>query len=950
VTSISDTFFARTLRILARIVIRHPKMLIGLQLALVAVCVVYTCFHLKFDMSRDNLVGADKTYHQVFMKFQKEFPAQDQLAVVIESKNPDRNRQFVERLAAKLAPETNLFTDIFYKGDLASLGQKALLFVPLDDLKELRQQLVAYRPFISEFTQATNLESFFALINRQFRTAKHETNAENNALLAAIPALQRIITQATETLSMSGHPVSPGVDALFGSGAQAQQRMYITFATNQIYLVTARARNAGLLPKAITRMRTLLAETEMEVPGLNVGLTGEPVLDYDEMLQSQRDSTRASIVSLLLCALIFIYAYNGTGRPLKAVACLVVGLGYSMGFTTATIGHLNILTITFAPILIGLAIDFGVHFISRFEEEVRRGLTPEEAVETAMVFTGQGIVTGALTTATAFLAMGLTDFRGIQEMGIISGGGLMLCLIPMLTMLPAMLIWGRQNTLDHEEGMPAHHRAQIERLWLDRPGLVMGLALALCALGALEFPKVRFDYNLLDMQSKGLPAVVYEKKLLFSGTSVLYAAVVADSLEQARQFEEKLQGLPSVASVDGSDRGPAIYDLLTRDQSEKLGLVQAIKEEVSQFQFAEEDTNSASTLAPAFREEPAALPAGYTSVHLHALSVTLYSTMGYLGLAADEARKEDPKVAAQLLAVRQAISDFRVKILSGDPAVPERLQEYQQALFDDIRQTFQSLRTQDGSSRLLPEDLPPALRAEFVGQTGKYMVQVYPAGNIWQHDVQGKFLAEIRSALGNYSDRLTGTPVQLYEYTTLLKDSYEQAALYALGVIAIMIYVHFRSLPCVVLALLPVAIGSAWTLALMGLAHIPFNPANIMTLPLVIGIGVTNGIQILNRVAEEGNAGILAKSTGKAVLVSGLTATVGFGSLALGQHQGIQSLGLVMATGIAACLIAGLTFLPALLHILDRAGWSVTEKRPSSSNAEPPLGLEEPRYKPQSGE
>src|SRR5208283_1288235 len=139
----------------------------------------------------------------------------------------------------------------------------------------------------------------------------------------------------------------------------------------------------------------------------------------------------------------------------------------------------------------------------------------------------------------------------------------------------------------------------------------------------------------------------------------------------------------------------------------------------------------------------------------------------------------------------------------------------------------------------------------------------------------------------------------------------------------------------------PVAIGTLWLAGLMGATGVAINLADIMTLPLVIGIGVTNGIQILNRVAEEGNAGILAKSTGKAVLVSGLTAIVGFGSLSLGKHQGIESLGLVMATGLAACLIAALTFLPALLHILERAGWSVTTERPSSGNAEPPLGLEE---------
>ena len=697
--------------------------------------------------------------------------------------------------------------------------------------------------------------------------------------------------------------------------------MYITFASNRIYLVTSRARNADLIPAAVQRMRQLMRQTAIEVPGLNVGLTGEPVLDFDEMRQSQRDSTLASIVSLLICAVIFIYAYRETGRPLKAVVCLMIGLGYSMGFTTLAVGHLNILTITFAPILIGLAIDFGVHFITRYEEETRQRHAPKDAVEKAMVFTGQGIVTGALTTAVAFLAMGLTNFKGIQEMGIISGGGLVLCLIPMMTMLPALLLRGRQNVIEGEVGMPAEKRARIERLWLERPGWIIGFALALCLAAATQFNKVNFDYDLLDMQSKGLASVVYDEKLAHSGESVLHAAILADSLEQARQYEQAVIHLPTVASVDGSDKGDAIFDLLTRDQSSEIQLVQLIKEDVSGLKFSPVDTND---------------------VALHELSRTLWSTMSYLNLGADMS-KDRPEVAAKLRALAEAISDFRVKMLSADPAIPERLKDYQEALFNDIRQTFTAIQTQDTSTRLRPEDLPPALRARFIGRTGKCQVWVFPKADVWQHENQRKFIAELRSALAGNESRVTGTPVQLYEYTTLLVESYKQAALYALGFIAFMVYLHFRSVVCVVLSLLPVAMGSAWTLGLMGIAGVPFNPANIMTLPLVIGIGVTNGIQILNRVAEEQTANILGKSTGKAVLVSGLTAITGFGSLMLGEHQGIQSLGLVMSAGIAACMIAGLTFLPALISILGRIGWSVANKTPSGSDATPPLGVEELR-------
>ena len=152
-----------------------------------------------------------------------------------------------------------------------------------------------------------------------------------------------------------------------------------------------------------------------------------------------------------LCALIFIYGYQETGRPLKATFCLLIGLGYTLAFTTLTVGHLNILTITFMPMLIGLAIDFGVHLITRYEEELRLGRSEAEALRTAMVFTGQGIFTGALTTAVAFLAMALTHFKGIQEMGLICGGGMLICLVPMMTLLPVLLFRGRQNRIDIEQ-------------------------------------------------------------------------------------------------------------------------------------------------------------------------------------------------------------------------------------------------------------------------------------------------------------------------------------------------------------------------------------------------------------------------------------------------------------------------------------------------------------------
>jgi len=924
---------ARVLAWIARMVFRHRRLLLYSQAVLFVLSILYTVKFLEFDMNRDNLVGSNKRYQHNFLAFKKEFPQPDDLVVVVESENEEKNRQFVERLGSKLEAatiripvrpgakelvETNLFEDVFYKGDLKMMGAKALLFVPEDDLDGLKKKLQDFRPFIEEFTHTTNLVSLFDMVNAQFRTAKPEQNAQTESLAKALPALDRIVRQASASLRRSGTPPSPGITALFDAGDEAEQRTYITFDNGRIFLVNAQARSDELNEDAVSRLRQLVAETRLEVPGLNVGITGEPVLEQDEMAQSQKDTTIASIVSLVICALIFIYGYNETGRPIKATICLVVGLAYTFAFATLVVGHLNILTITFLPMLIGLAIDFGVHLITRYEEELRHGKSMEEALTKAMVFTGQGIFTGAFTTAGAFLAMGFTNFKGIQEMGIICGGGLLICLVPMMTLLPVLLLRGRQNVMDHLCGKEPVTRARIENIWLSRPVLTVVITVGLSGLAASQCKKVYFDYNLLHMQSAGLPAVEFEQKLIDSaGKSVLFGAIIATNLEEALALEGRLTNLSSVATNEGV---VSMAKYLTGDQTNKLRLIGEIKQELSVVRFADPDPQPAK---------------------IAELSRTFYSLYGYLGAALQEVGTNEPALARQMTELRESIGHLRKEMLEGDASAQEahalKLAEYQQALFYDVRETFQVLRNQDNSAPLRVQDLPKPLRDRFVGVTGKYLLQVYPEKDVWQRANQKEFVDQLRTVDQN----VTGTPVQLLEYTELLKKSYEEAALYSLGAIVLLVILHFRSLTSVLLSLLPVAIGSIWLGGLMGWFGIPFNPANIMTLPLVLGIGVTNGIHILNRFAEEQRANILAHSTGKAVFVSGLTTIAGFGSLILAQHQGIRSLGYLMAAGVTTCMVAGLTFLPALLNLSMRN--DEPKNQPGADNARPTPGREEPR-------
>jgi uncharacterized protein len=888
----SNTMLSRILSRLSGNVLQHPRWFVWPQIIFAGLCVLYAFYGLGFDANRDHLIGAGVAYHERYLNFTKEFPGEDQL-VIAEGADWERNRQFIERLAARMKTETNLFTGIFYKADLPTLGPKALQLAPAEDLEQMRKIIRTDLPFLRDFAQATNLNSLFAMINRQFLGGEGKRAGDRDALLKAIPAMENILTGMQESLTLPGRPPPPEIETVFGGGGKAAEHRYITFEDGRIFTLAFRPVNEESAPQGIERLRKLITETEGEVPGVNAGLTGGLVLNYDEKRQSERDSIIAGVAALMICSLIFIIAYREIGAPLRAALCLLIGFGYTLGFTTLAVGHLNILSVTFAPMLIGLAIDYGVQFITRYEEELRHGRTLAEAITKAMVFTGQGIVIGGLTTGTAFLAMGLTRFKGIREVGIICGGGLLLCLIPMMTMLPALLVMGHPHTAREEVRRRRPARLRMETLWLRHSLLVAGCAVVLCGVAAWQAEKVTFDYNLLHLQARNMASVRFENKLMQSaGRSVMFAAVIADSPQQARQFEERVKGLPSVSRVESA----ADYFSDTQEDR-KLEAIRGIKSELAGVEFA---------------------PLDRRPVQPQELSATLWYLKGYLGLAADATRKKQPELSRQLLSFQGRIIEFRRTLTTGDPQIPEQLGEFQEALFTNLRGMIEALKTQDTSGPLRPADLPAVLRDRFIGVTGHYLLQVYPKKDIWQHDNQREFIRQLEAAVS--PERVTGQPTQIYEYSTLLKTSYQQAAWYSLGAIVIMLLLHFRSPGYVVLALLPVGIGFIWLLGFMGAAGLAFNPANIMTLPLVVGIGVTNGVQVLNRVAEERQPAVLSKSTGKAVLVSGLTAIAGFGALLLARHQGIKSLGEIMPVGIATCMIAGLTVLPAVLTLLARSG------------------------------
>jgi hopanoid biosynthesis associated RND transporter like protein HpnN len=896
----------RLLQKLTDALLRHPRWFVFPQILLAVACIVYTSTHLRFSTNRNDLVSSNEKHQIAFREFSEEFKSFDSLVAIAESDSTEKNRQFVERLAARLRAEPDLFKDIYYKGDLKQMGSKALFFLPEATLVDLRQSLQTNRPLIETFSRINNLDGLFQTVNRQFRSAPgtfSRARVEDDGSVRPLPTLQRVVDLAAASVNSPSAMVLPGIAALFtDEGGADPQGLYLTFAGGRIYLVTAQPVTEQREEAAIERLRVLVEETRHQVPGVNAGITGEAVLKVDEMRQARHDTDVAAVISLALSALIFIYGYREIRRPLLATFTLLIGVAYTLGFATLAIGQLNILSISLVPILIGLAIDFSVHLIARFEEELRRGDAKERAVRKALAFTGVGIFSSGFTTAGAFFAMMLTDFKGIRDMGLISGVGLLVCLIPMMTVLPVLLLWNQPGTRDTLPlAARPSVRQRVEESYMKRPVLVLLGGLLFTLFTVSQFHKLNFDYNLLNLQTRDLPAVGIEKKLIASGSqSLLYGVVVAHSLPEALELEQQLRRLPVVANV------VSMAHYLNEGGARKQQIIHEIKREVGAIHLAEPAT------------EPVDIPR---------LNQALYSLQGYLGLGADLLRRDgaDPKLEEQLRSLRVSVNRLQNSLTAGHPQVTARITAFQQGLFKDLQETVAIIRQQDDSGPLTVGDLPPFLRDRFLSRSGKFMLQVYPRGDVWQRAQQEEFVRSVRTVAPN----VTGSPVQFYEYTSMLKESFQKAAGYAAAVIAFLVYLHFRRLDAVVLAFLPVGLGFCWMLGLMGLFGVPFNPVNIIALTLVIGIGVTNGIHILNRFAEEAHPSILARSTGKAVLVSALTTMAGFGSLMVAKHQGIASLGAVMLLGTSMCMIASLAFLPAVLTLLNIVGWSLVRKRRS---------------------
>jgi predicted RND superfamily exporter protein len=418
----------------------------------------------------------------------------------------------------------------------------------------------------------------------------------------------------------------------------------------------------------------------------------------------------------------------------------------------------------------------------------------------------------------------------------------------------------------------------------------------LLGLSLLTLGRVGADFNLLHLQAKGTESVMWEQRMVeHTRRSLLFGEVVAGSLAEVTRKAAALKALPSVADVEN------IASVMPEAQEGQGPLIQELRPLLSAIAFHRVEADSVDLAA------------------LGAILERIKFKMVEEGEAPQDG--EEGRIRQEMLEVRRLIDQFVETTTQRRPAeIHQALSAFQEALGRDLEEKLVLLQGSLWAEPVTLADLPPELRARYVGKTGAYRLFVYPSQDVWEFPPLAQFVADLRSV---DADAL-GTPVMHFEFIRGITEAYQAAGLYAFLGIALLALLTFRAVRPTLLALTPLAVGGLWTLGVMGLFQVPFNVANLIVIPLITAPAVEGGIMIVYRYREERRKSTmpspLPQSTGRAVAFSSLSTIVGFGSLMISHHWGIFSIGLLLTVGVSAVLLASLTVLPSLLRLLSWRG------------------------------
>jgi hypothetical protein len=861
---------ATPLALLTRCVLSRPRwvLLLGLLIAVVSITLAAT--RLGFRGNRLDLLNPASSYNRRWLAYLDEFGVQDDVVVAVSGQERSDVEQAMSQVAERLAAEPERFESILFQRELGEFRRKGLHYLPPDEFERIEQLVARGSGLLNDNWRAFDALAVAQQAGRQLNqgrvTRLPETASAKDDERANAEFLGRYVQSLLAAMQETDSSTTPWNSALNDVRTLADQfrTEFLVEDDGTLGLVVLHLVNQheGNSIADIRRLREIVSEVRQQTAA-ELGLTGMPVLEADEMQSSTSDTVWASGLSLAGVACIFVAGFGSVRRPLLAVVVLMLSLAWTMGYITMAVGHLNILSAAFGVIIIGLGIDFSIHYLACYGQQLTLVPNCREALVETGGAVGPGIVTGGVTTALAFCTAALTDFTGIVELGLIAAGGILLCLAATLIVLPALIV-----VADSIQAPRAPLRWVGERSGHQRRAvLLFVVALLLTGVAADGLRRLRYDHNLLNLQPAQLESVALERVLstrLHRG--VWYAVSVANDRDELLARKAALQDLPAVVACE---------DLVSAVPTVWPGRPQRIA--------------SLAKRIEVIPEQPPLIPVGLRSELLPALSSIAVLL-------------DDPEqVARQLEQIAQL----------SDTEYFRRLSQFQQQAASSLLQSLVTVRNMADVDPPMEQDLPEPLRKRFLGRTGKHLLRVFGHGDIWEMRNLEQFVRSVEAV----DPFVTGHPIQTFYASRQMQRSYVHAAVYSLIAVSIVLMLDFRKIRFWLLASIPMSLGFVQMLGLLGWLNIPLNAANMIVLPLILGIGIDDGVHVVHDFLRHGKKNYrLANSTATAIILTSATTMVGFGSLMFASHRGLRSLGQVLTIGILCCLISSIMVLPPLLR------------------------------------
>ena len=857
-----------TLACCVRLSVQHAKALLLAATVLSAGLLWYTADHVAIHTDTADMLDANLPFRKAGHDFDSAFPQlSNQIVIVVEADRGSTATSAADKLAVRLREHAQVLQSVFQPAGGDFFATHGLLYLDEDELWTLDERLTEAAPILGILAQDPSLRGLFDALS----TGVEDGDAGSRLLLA--PMFDRISAAVEALLAGGAKPVS-WRDEL------SPREKRGTAPARSFLLIKPKLDFASFEPaaEALDLVHRVARELERSSTAVRVRVTGSAAMNSEELVTVSRDAVLTTTLAFVSVCLLLIWGLRSAGGVVAVLVSLLFGLIWTAAFATFAIGALNLISVCFAVLFIGMGVDFGIQYALRYHEECDRGAAQAQALRAAAVGAGGALTLAAAGAAISFLSFVPTSYRGLAELGIISAFSMVVALATSFTLLPAFLSL-----------LPVPRRRAMEPAGLGvgeivrrcrRPILLATLVVTV--LGLVLAPRTWFDFNPLNLKDPTTEAVATFRDLADDPETTPYTIqILAPSLNRASAMAAQLEQLEVV------DKALTLSSYVPVDQDAKLGIIDGMR----------------LTLTGVFPAPATPAPAS--------MEDQVKSIVAFRDTLADvEQRSGEPQVAASMARLRVALD-----ALQSAPGWPARLlPELQTNLLGDLQDTLARLERALEAGPITLETLPADLRERYLAADGRARIEVFP-----RHDLNdNRALKEFVRGVQALAPEATDSPVELLEASDAVIQSSIQAAVLALVLTIIMHIVVLRSLLDAILVAVPLVLAMLLTVTTSVIFGFPFNFANIIALPLLIGLNNAYGVYlVVRRHATPDLARLLHSSTPRAVLLSGLASIASFGVLAVATHPGMGGMGILISLALGYALASSLIVLPAMMAALD---------------------------------